>query len=99
VQATDIPTDDRPDAPLVKVTISIGVTTKPADEPAELTGLLAAADSALYQAKHAGRNRVAAAAPERYVRPDATFKGTQNPRQDMCAGRRLQPPNLRRRPA
>jgi diguanylate cyclase (GGDEF)-like protein len=63
VEGMEIPIDERPDAPLVRVTISIGVTAMAQDEPRMLTDLLAAADSALYKAKEAGRNRVAAAAP------------------------------------
>jgi diguanylate cyclase (GGDEF)-like protein len=64
VEELAIPIDDRPDAPLVKVTISVGVTTMARNEPRVLADLLAAADSALYQAKQAGRNRVAAATPD-----------------------------------
>ena len=47
----------------LQVTISIGVATFPADAmtPVEL---VAAADQALYQAKHEGRNRVRAAGPQ-----------------------------------
>ena len=39
------------------MTVSIGVATLGPDR-ADLTGLLTAADAALYQAKGAGRNRV-----------------------------------------
>lgn len=60
-----VPVDDRPDAPVVQVTISIGVTAVPQGESHELTDLLAAADSALYRAKQDGRNRVAVAIPDR----------------------------------
>ncbi|MSP56691.1 MAG: diguanylate cyclase [Myxococcales bacterium] len=42
------------------VTVSVGVASWPADGPTG-TDLLAAADKALYAAKHAGRNRVEAA--------------------------------------
>jgi len=65
VEALTVPVDDRPDAPLVQVTISIGVTDVAKGEKHELTDLLAAADSALYHAKQAGRNCVAVAAPQR----------------------------------
>jgi diguanylate cyclase (GGDEF)-like protein len=58
-----VPIDDRPEAPRVQVTISIGVSAMERSDPRELTDLLAAADSALYQAKQAGRNRVCMAAP------------------------------------
>jgi diguanylate cyclase (GGDEF)-like protein len=60
-----IPVDDRPDAPTLQVTISAGVTAVARGESFELTDLLAAADSAMYAAKQAGRNRVAFAAPLR----------------------------------
>ncbi|HET9080749.1 MAG TPA: GGDEF domain-containing protein [Trebonia sp.] len=60
-----IPIDDRPDAPALKTTISIGVTAMARGETYELTDLLAAADSAMYAAKQAGRNQVAYAPPLR----------------------------------
>ena len=49
----------RPDDVPVETTVSIGVAGGPA--LTELDVLLAAADTALYQAKRAGRNRVQAA--------------------------------------
>ena len=58
-----IPVDDRPDAPVVQVTISIGVSAMERGTNRELIDLLAAADSALYRAKQAGRNRVCVSAP------------------------------------
>lgn len=60
-----IPMDDRPDAPTVTVTVSIGVTSMARGESFDLTDLLAAADSAMYAAKQAGRNQVAFASPLR----------------------------------
>jgi diguanylate cyclase (GGDEF)-like protein len=63
VAAMAIPIDDRPNSPVLNVTISIGVTAMQRGENFELTDLLAAADSAMYAAKHAGRNRVAYAMP------------------------------------
>jgi diguanylate cyclase (GGDEF)-like protein len=63
VASLDIPTDDRPGAPTLRVTISIGVTALARGETYELTDLLAAADSAMYAAKQAGRNLVAFAPP------------------------------------
>jgi diguanylate cyclase (GGDEF)-like protein len=51
VESLAIPVDDREDSPVVKVTISIGVTAVARGETRELTDLLAAADSALYAAK------------------------------------------------
>ena len=65
VEALSVLVDDRPGAPVVQVTISIGVTAMAKGEKQELTDLLAAADSALYYAKQAGRNRVAVAPPQR----------------------------------
>jgi len=65
VASLAIPTDDRPDAPALNVTISIGVTSMARGESFELSDLLAAADSAMYAAKEAGRNRVAFARPLR----------------------------------
>jgi len=73
VASLDIPIDDRPDAPTLKVTISIGVTALARGESYELTDLLAAADSAMYAAKQAGRNRVAFAAPLRDMGLDAAW--------------------------
>ena len=66
-----IPIDDRPDAPTLRVTISIGVTAMARGETFELIDLLAAADSAMYAAKQAGRNRVAFAPPLRDMGLDA----------------------------
>ncbi len=65
VESLSVPVDDRPGAPVVQVTISIGVTAVAKGEKHELTDLLAAADSALYHAKQAGRNCVAVAPPQR----------------------------------
>jgi diguanylate cyclase (GGDEF)-like protein len=63
VETLPIPLDDRPDAPTLSVTISIGVTAMQRSEQFELADLLAAADSAMYAAKRSGRNRVAYAVP------------------------------------
>jgi len=54
-EASGIVSDDGP----VETTVSIGVAGGPAGT--ELEVLLAAADTALYQAKRGGRNRVEAA--------------------------------------
>jgi diguanylate cyclase (GGDEF)-like protein len=70
-----VPIDDRPDAPRVQLTISIGVTAMERDTRRELIDLLAAADSALYHAKQNGRNRVGVAAAKRNAEPDAQFDG------------------------
>lgn len=71
VAALAIPTADRPDAPTVTVTISIGVTSLARGQSYELADLLAAADSAMYAAKQAGRNQVAYAPPLRDMGLDA----------------------------
>jgi diguanylate cyclase (GGDEF)-like protein len=73
VAALAIPTDDRPDAPTIHVTISIGVTAFARGESFELTDLLAASDSAMYAAKQAGRNQVAFAEPLRDMGLDADW--------------------------
>jgi diguanylate cyclase (GGDEF)-like protein len=73
-----IPVDDRPDAPTLKVTISIGVTALGRNESFELTDLLAAADSAMYAAKQAGRNQVAYAHPLRDMGLDAAWDSAQD---------------------
>ena len=65
VASLTVPTDDRPDAPTLSVTISVGVTALARNESRELSDLLAAADSAMYHAKQAGRNCVAFAPPLR----------------------------------
>jgi diguanylate cyclase (GGDEF)-like protein len=65
VASLEVPTDDRPEAPTLSVTISIGVTALARNESYELADLLAAADSAMYHAKQAGRNCVAFAPPLR----------------------------------
>jgi diguanylate cyclase (GGDEF)-like protein len=78
VASLEIPSDDRQGAPAVKVTISIGVTALARGESYELTDLLAAADSAMYAAKQAGRNQVAFAAPLRDMGLDAAWNATTN---------------------
>ncbi len=72
-----IPIDDRPDAPTLSVTISVGVTAMARGESFELTDLLAAADSAMYAAKQAGRNRVAFAEPLRDMGIDAAWNAAE----------------------
>jgi diguanylate cyclase (GGDEF)-like protein len=73
----EIPVDDRSDAPTLKVTISVGVTAMARGESFELTDLLAAADSAMYAAKQAGRNRVACAQPLHDMGIDAAWNGAE----------------------
>jgi diguanylate cyclase (GGDEF)-like protein len=46
-----------------QITVSIGIATQKADGPVEIDALIGAADRALYQAKHNGRNRIAAQLP------------------------------------
>jgi diguanylate cyclase (GGDEF)-like protein len=58
-----VPIDDRPEAPVVRVTISIGVSAMERGINRGLADLLTAADSALYRAKQTGRNRVCMSAP------------------------------------
>jgi len=75
VAGMTVPIDDRPEAPRVQLTISIGVTAMERDTRRELIDLIAAADSALYHAKQNGRNRVGVAAAKRNAEPDAQFDG------------------------
>jgi diguanylate cyclase (GGDEF)-like protein len=75
VEALEVPVDERPGGPVVKVTISIGVTSIARGETRELIDLLAAADSALYQAKQSGRNRVAVSPKDRTTPLDALDAG------------------------
>jgi diguanylate cyclase (GGDEF)-like protein len=56
-----VPVSDGPGAACVRLTISVGVTAMAPGRTRELTDMLAAADSALYQAKQNGRNRVSVA--------------------------------------
>jgi diguanylate cyclase (GGDEF)-like protein len=76
VASLAIPIDDRPDAPTLQVTISIGVTAIARGESFEMTDLLAAADSAMYAAKQAGRNHVAYAPPLRDMGLDEALSAT-----------------------
>ncbi len=78
IAGLEIPVDDRPDAPTLKVTISVGVTAMARGESFELTDLLAAADSAMYAAKQAGRNRVAFAPPLRDMGIDAAWNEAES---------------------
>ncbi|NVN86472.1 MAG: GGDEF domain-containing protein [Rhodopseudomonas sp.] len=75
------------DAP-VATTVSIGVASGPANT--ELDVLLAAADTALYQAKRGGRNRVVATAEEPLSLLDTRRKsavGSDHPRQPVVVQR------------
>jgi hemerythrin len=58
------PAGDGPEQ-AVTVTVSVGVTGLDSVRPEELPLLLETADAALYEAKRAGRNRVAVRAAER----------------------------------
>jgi diguanylate cyclase (GGDEF)-like protein len=61
VARMEVPVNDAPGADCVSLTISIGVTAMVAGHSRDLADMLAAADSALYQAKELGRNRVCVA--------------------------------------
>jgi len=91
VEALSVPVDDRPGAPVVEVTISIGVTAMAKGEKQELIDLLAAADSALYYAKQAGRNRVAVAPPQRNMGLD-TFNAHLAPHHPLDDARPVADP-------
>ena len=79
VESLEVPVDDRPGSPVVRVTISIGVTSLARGETRELIDLLAAADSALYQAKQGGRNRVAVSPTDRTAPLEALKAGRPAP--------------------
>jgi diguanylate cyclase (GGDEF)-like protein len=68
-----VPVDHRSDGEVVSVTISIGVTALAKGDSAELTDLLAAADSALYYAKQSGRNCSAFAPPQQNMGLDSAL--------------------------
>jgi diguanylate cyclase (GGDEF)-like protein len=93
VEGLEVPVDDRPGGPVVKVTISIGVTAIARGESRELIDLLAAADSALYEAKQGGRNRVAVSPSSRPASLDAlaSDRGDARPVPDQRAGTGPQP--------
>jgi diguanylate cyclase (GGDEF)-like protein len=69
-------------APPLAVTVSVGVTSSPGDEPTE--AILARADEALYEAKRGGRDRVELAPPpRRAVRAaDGLDDGARGPPQE-----------------
>jgi diguanylate cyclase (GGDEF)-like protein len=89
-----VPIDDRPEAPVVQITISIGVSTMERGGTRELIDLLTAADSALYGAKQTGRNRVCAAAPVQSGRFVAGIAGQMNLVQGDAAAASLCPARL-----
>jgi len=99
VEDMAVPVDDRPGSPTVQVTISIGVTAIARGENRELIDLLAAADSALYEAKQSGRNRVAVSPSDRNMGLDALkdSRGDSRPVPDRSvpdprSGAAAQPP-------
>ena len=91
VAGLKIPTDDRPDAPTLQVSISIGVTAFARGESYELTDLLAAADSAMYAAKQAGRNQVAFAPPLRDMGLEAAWSPAAGAEEPVRSGNGSQP--------
>ena len=70
-----VPVNDAPGADRVHLTISIGVTAMVAGHTRELADMLASADSALYQAKQSGRNRVAVARQTLATELEVVFDG------------------------
>ncbi|MBO0775351.1 MAG: GGDEF domain-containing protein [Actinobacteria bacterium] len=57
ISATPIPAGDDPEVPPLRLTVSIGVAAL-SEQGGQVTDLLAAADTALYRAKAAGRDQV-----------------------------------------
>jgi hypothetical protein len=94
VEALAVPVDNRPGSPTVNVTISIGVTAIARGESRELIDLLASADSALYEAKQSGRNRVAVSPANRNMALEAlnADRGDSRPVPDPRSGAAAQPP-------
>lgn len=79
IAALQIVAPDRPDLPAIPVTVSAGVTALQAGNACELADLLAAADSAVYAAKQAGRNQVAFASPLRHLGVGSTRNSADGP--------------------
>jgi hypothetical protein len=79
IAALQIVATDRPDLSAIPVTISAGVSALKAGNACELTDLLAAADSAVYAAKQAGRNQVAFASPLRHLGAGSTRDSADEP--------------------
>jgi diguanylate cyclase (GGDEF)-like protein len=75
VAGMEVPVSDSPGAERVRLTISAGVTAMAPGHTRELSDMLAAADSALYQAKQAGRNRVAVARQSIATELEVVFDG------------------------
>jgi diguanylate cyclase (GGDEF)-like protein len=82
-----VPVDDSEGARCVRLTISIGVSST-GGASCELTDLLAAADAALYYAKHSGRNMTHVCSPAPMVNED----GQVVDRRDAIAGLRQADP-------
>jgi diguanylate cyclase (GGDEF)-like protein len=93
IAALSVPVDeDDPEGACVRVTVSIGVAAldRAGTGAADLTALLAAADSALYRAKQDGRNKtcLASDSPLAQVIPAARPAPLTGPRPAPLAGQR-----------
>lgn len=75
VAGMEIPVNDSPGAERLRITISIGVTAMAPGRNRELPDMLAAADSAMYEAKQSGRNRVAVARQSLATELEVIFDG------------------------
>lgn len=73
VAGMEVPVSDAPGADCVRLTISIGVTAMMPGQGRTLTDMMAAADSALYQAKQMGRNKVCVARQVQKVELEITM--------------------------
>jgi diguanylate cyclase (GGDEF)-like protein len=75
VAGMEVPVSDSPSAERLRITISIGVTAMNAGHVRELSDMMSAADSAMYEAKQSGRNRVAVARQSLATEFEVIFDG------------------------